>query len=65
MIGPVSGGWSTCWVLQNSTGPVLSYVIPTWADYLHCVECNIPEGSVVHSGGFFKEVVYQGKQWGV
>jgi len=26
------------------------------------MECNIPEGSVIRFGGFFKEVVYQGKQ---
>jgi hypothetical protein len=62
VIGPVSVRWSTCWVLQSSTGPVLSYVIP-WADYLHCVECDIQEGSVIRSGGFFKEVVCKGKQW--
>jgi hypothetical protein len=55
VIGPVSVGWSTYWVLQSSTGVVLSYVIPRWADYLHCMECNIPEGSVIRFGGFFKE----------
>ena len=33
------------------------------ANHLHYVESDIPEGSIIRSGGFFKEVVYQGKQW--
>ena len=47
----------------DSASPRHSRAFCPWADYLHCVECNIPEGSVIRPGGFFKEMVYQGKQW--
>jgi len=35
----------------------------TSADHLHCVECDVQEGSVICLGSFFKEMVYEGKQW--
>jgi hypothetical protein len=37
----------------------------TLANHLHRVESDIPEGSIVCLGCFFKDMVYERKQWGV
>jgi hypothetical protein len=44
-------------------GPYCSMYSRASVNHLHRVECDVPESSVVRSGCFFKEVVYESKQW--
>jgi hypothetical protein len=58
-----SWGGARAGFYEAPPGPYYSMYSRASVDHLHCVECDIPEISVVRSGCFFKEVVYESKQW--